>query len=79
VPVLPVYLHNVGNWVFQLIGVISPLLQNVRGIAALSNFRNEALRATVGRLIRPAELSVFVTEDQAIAFLRQEVEKLARS
>jgi len=78
-PVLPVYLHNAGNWVFQLSGVISPLLQNVRGVAALSNYRNQTLRATIGRLIRPPELSVFTTDDQAIAFLRQEVERLARS
>jgi putative hemolysin len=77
VPVLPVYLHSAGNWVFQLAGIISPLLQNVRAIAAVSNYRNQTLHATIGRLIQPGDLSSFVTDDEAIAFLQQETESLA--
>jgi putative hemolysin len=78
-PVLPVYLHGPSSWVFQLAGIFLPLLQNVRAIGAVSNYRNQTLHATIGRLIQPGELSGFVTDDEAIAFLRQETERLARS
>jgi putative hemolysin len=78
-PVLPVYLRGPRNWVSLLLGIFSPLLQNVRGVGAISNYRNQTLHATLGRLIPPAELSVFATDDEATAFLRQETERLARS
>jgi putative hemolysin len=78
-PVVPVYLRGPRNWAFQFIGIFLPLLQNVRGVGAVSNYRNQTMRVTFGRVIQPAELSVFATDDEATAFLRHETEKLARS
>jgi len=77
--VLPVYLHGPGSRVSQLVGIFLPLLQNVRAISAVSEYRDLTLRATIGRLIQPGELSAFSTDDEATAFLRHETEKLARS
>jgi putative hemolysin len=77
--VLPIYLHGHASWAFQLCGFFLPLLQNVRAIAAVSNYRNQTLHATIGRLIQPEELSGFATDAEATAFLRQETESLARS
>ena len=78
-PVLPVYLHGPGSWTSQLAGAFLPLLQNVRAVGAVSEYRDRTLRATIGQLIQPVELSGFSTDDEATAFLRHETEKLARS
>jgi putative hemolysin len=78
-PVLPIYLHGPSSWPSQLAGAFLPLLQNVRAVGAVSEYRDRTLHATIGRLIEPAELSGFSTDDEVTAFLRRETEKLARS
>jgi putative hemolysin len=77
--VLPVYLHGSSNRVSQLTGALLPLLQNVRGVTAVASCRGQTLRATIGRLIKPKELSGFASDDDAIEFLRHQTERLAQS
>jgi putative hemolysin len=76
-PVLPVYLHGARHWTSQLLGAFLPLLQNVRAICAVADYRDRTLRATIGTLIQPAELSSFATAEDAIKFLRRRTEQLA--
>jgi putative hemolysin len=76
-PVLPVYLHGARNRTSQLLGAFLPLLQNVRAIGAVAVYRGCTLRATIGTLIQPAELSGFATDDEAIKFLQGRTEQLA--
>jgi putative hemolysin len=76
-PVLPVYIHARCSKAQRLLGVLSPLLQNLRAVGAVSAYRGKTLRVTVGRLIEPAELAAFNSHEAAIAFLRQRTEELA--
>jgi len=76
-PVLPVYLRGPPRTGFQILGFISPLLQNVRSVAAVSAFRNKDLHITIGRLIQPVELQTFVSDEEAAAFLQRQTEMLA--
>jgi putative hemolysin len=78
-PVLPVYLHGARNWTSRLLGAFLPVLQNVRAICAVADYRDCTLRATIGMPIQPAELSGFATHEEAIKFLRQRMEQLAYS
>jgi putative hemolysin len=76
-PVLPVYLHGGCTWTSQLLGAFLPLLQNVRAICAVADYRDRTLRATIGTPIQPAELSNFAADEEAIKFLRDSIEQLA--
>jgi len=77
-PVLPVYIHGRNSWKFQLAGMLCPPLRYPSVIREFNNKRGCTLRATIGRLIQPDELSRFKTDDEAIGFLRRETERLAR-
>jgi putative hemolysin len=78
-PVLPVYFHGRNSWTFQLAGMFCPPLQNLLLIGEATKKRGWTLRATIGRLIQPGELSRFTTNEEVIGFLRRETEMLARS
>jgi hypothetical protein len=78
-PVLPIYLRGPTRINFQILGFISPLLQNARSVAAVSAFRNKDLHVTIGRLIRPVELQAFATDEEGAAFLQRQTEMLAHS
>ena len=75
-PVLPVYLHGARNRISQLLGAVLPLLQNVRAIGAVEDYRGRTLRVSLGTPIQPAELSGFASGDEAIRFLRDRSEQL---
>ncbi|AMN42494.1 1-acyl-sn-glycerol-3-phosphate acyltransferase [Rhodoplanes sp. Z2-YC6860] len=77
--VLPVYLHGAPNWTSRFLGAFLPVLQNVRAICAVEDYRGRTLRATIGMPVQPAELSGFATGQEAIEFLRQRMEQLAHS
>jgi putative hemolysin len=77
--VLPVYLHGARNATARLLGAFLPLLQNVRAICAVADYRDRTLRATIGTPIQPAELAGFATGEDAISFLRDRTEQLAHS
>ena len=70
--VLPVYFHGRNGWMDQVVGMVAPTMQGMRLVKS-----GRTLRATIGRLIGPGELSHFATDVEAVAFLRQETEKLA--
>jgi putative hemolysin len=79
-PVLPVYFHGHNGWAFQLATTLGPsALQDLLLVGEFTNKCGLALRATVGRLIEPDELSRFATDGEVIGFFRQETERLARS
>jgi putative hemolysin len=77
--VLPVYFHGHNNWLFQLVGMLHPKFQDLRFVHEITNKRGRTLRATIGPLIEPAELTRFASDDDASRFLRQETEKLSQS
>jgi putative hemolysin len=77
-PVLPVYLVDRSSVADALVGIVAPLLRNIRSVAAVSSHRGKTVRAIVGRLIQPHELADFASDDAAAAFLRRETERLAR-
>ena len=77
--VLPVYFHGRNGWSFQLAGMFCPPLQNLLLVGEFTNKRGYTLRATIGRLIQPGELSRFTTDEEATRFLRQRTELLART
>jgi putative hemolysin len=76
--VLPVHFHGRNGWPFQLAAILCPPLKNLSLVREITNKRGWTLRATLGRLIQPSELAGLATDDEAIAFLRQETEKLGR-
>jgi putative hemolysin len=76
--VLPFYFHGHNSWGSQIAGLLCPPLHKLRLIAETNNKRGRTLRAKMGRVIEPSELSQFATDEEAIAFLRTETEKLAR-
>jgi len=76
-PVLPVYLHGTSSQTARLLGAFLPLLQNVRAVCALEDYRDRTLRASIGMPIQPAELAGFATSEDAISFLRDRTEQLA--
>jgi len=75
--VLPLYFHGRNDWPFQLVGMLYPPLQNIWLVREFANKRGRAMRATLGRLIPPEEVTRYATDEEAIAFLRRETEKLA--
>ena len=77
--VLPVYFHGRNNWFFQFVGMLHPRLQQLRFVREITNKRGLTLRATIGPLIEPAELTRFASDADAIQFLRQTMEKLAQT
>ena len=77
--VLPVYFHGRNSWTFQLVGILCPPLRYLLAVSEFTNKRGRTLRASIGRLIQPGELSRFTTDEEAIGFLRRETEMLARS
>jgi len=77
-PILPVYFHGHNGWAFQLVNALCPPLQDLLLLREVVNKDGQTLRATVGRLIEPVELSQLETDNDATAFLRQETERLAR-
>lgn len=76
-PVLPIYLRGPPRIGFQILGFISPLLQNVRSVGAISAFQDKDLHVKIGRLIPPAELQTFASDEAAAAFLQSQTEMLA--
>lgn len=78
-PILPVYFHGRNGWPFQLAALIFPALQDVLAVREVMNKRGWTLRASIGRLIPPSELSRFSTDEEAISYLRRATEKLARN
>ena len=76
--VLPVYLHGRASLTLLALGGLAPMLQNLRSIAAVAHHRGSSLRATFGQLISPDELAAFSSENDAITFLRQRTEELAK-
>ena len=74
--VLPIYFHGHNGWFFQLVGMLHPRLQDLRFVREITNKRGRTLRATIGPLIEPAELTRFASDHEATQFLRQETEKL---
>ena len=77
--ILPVYFHGRNGLRFQLVGMLCPPLLNFILLDESVHTHGRLLRATVGRLIQPEELSRFTTDEDAIGFLRRETELLARS
>jgi putative hemolysin len=76
-PVLPVFVHGRNGLRFQLASCIHPQLQNLMVVGEAAKMRGRTLRATVGQLVQPQELTNFTTDEQAIEFLRQRTETLA--
>ena len=76
--ILPVHFHGHNSWFFQLLGLFHQRLQNWRFIRELTNKRGHTLRVTIGRLIEPAKLAGFASDEDTTEFLRQETEKLSR-
>ena len=76
--VLPVYFHGHNNWFFQGAGMLHPRLQQLLFVREITNKRGRTLRVTIGRLIEPAELAGFASDEDATEFLRQETEKLSQ-
>ena len=76
--VLPVYFHGRNDWFFQVAGMLYPRLQHLFFIREITNKRGHTLRVTIGRLIEPAKLAGFASDEDTTEFLRQETEKLSR-
>jgi putative hemolysin len=75
--VLPVHCAGRNSWGFQLTGLLCPPLADMRLAGEIANKRGLTLHMTIGRLIPPADLSRFATDQEMIAFLRRETAALA--
>ena len=77
--VLPIYIHGRNRWSFELLGAVCRPLQNVFNFGELANMRGRTVKITVGSLIQPDDLAQFSTDAKAVAFLREQTDKLAHS
>ncbi|MEQ1841004.1 MAG: hypothetical protein ABL994_11375 [Verrucomicrobiales bacterium] len=76
-PVLPFYIYGRNSWLFQLAGALSPTLQDFLVIREATNKRGWKLRGTIGKIIPPESIAACSSDEEAIALLRRETEKLA--
>lgn len=76
--VVPAYFHGHNSWTSRILGAIWPKLLELRLVAEANNKRGRTLRVSLGRVIGPEEIAAFTSDDEAVGFLRTEMEKLAR-
>lgn len=68
---LPIYFHGVNSAMFQVAGLIHPLLRTMLLPRELANKRGGALRVSIGRPIKPQTLIRLKAEGAATDYLRQ--------
>ena len=59
-----------------MLGLIAPSLQDAFLVRQMTNKVGQTLRATIGQVIPTDAVAAFASDEDAIAFLRTETEKL---
>jgi len=75
--VLPVHIHGSYAPSVYVAGALYPSAIDMFGVGAVERWRGRGFEATLGPLIAPQELSRFDSSEAGIAFLKQQVERLA--
>jgi putative hemolysin len=69
-PVLPVYFEGSNSVLFQILGLIHPLLRTIMLPRELLNKRNKKIRVRAGNLITAKRLSSFSVYEEMMQYLR---------
>ena len=69
-PVLPVFFAGKNGAVFQMLGLVHPLLRTVLLPSELLNKRDRTFRVRIGRALSPRKLKEFTSDEEMTAYLR---------
>jgi len=69
-PVVPIFFCGTNGLLFQLLGLIHPLLRTAALPREMANKRGKNLRLKVGKLITPEKLGSFQTDQKLVNYLR---------
>jgi putative hemolysin len=69
-PVVPLFFCGTNGLLFQLLGLIHPLLRTAALPRELANKRGKSIRLKIGNLISPEKLNSFQTDQKLVNYLR---------